>query len=132
MNESYESIMHVIVEKLMVHFEGSGATNYIEQTFEDKEDRSKSFTLTMQMTEGLTPCQKLTIAENRIKELESELANTQLVVTEIQDLSSEVSCFIENLDCVPYIDEAKALNTCLVIGSKIRDLDLPEFILSKE
>ena len=32
----------------------------------------------------------------RIKELEQELVQTKLVVTEIQILSSEVSCFVEN------------------------------------
>ena len=62
----------------------------------------------------------------RIKELEQELVNTQIVVTEIQDLNSGVSEFVENLDCVPDIDELKALNACLEIGNKIRDLNLPE------
>ena len=71
--ESHESVMHIIADKLMVHFEGSSATNYIEQTFEDKEDSSRSFVLTMQMKDGLTPCEKLSIAQERIAELEAAL-----------------------------------------------------------
>lgn len=63
----------------------------------------------------------------RIKELEQELVQTQIVATGIQDLMSGVSEFVENLDCVTHIDESKAFNACLEIGNKIRDLDLPEF-----
>ena len=69
----------------------------------------------------------LLFACERIKELEQELTQTQIVATEIQDLMSGVSEFVENLDCVPHIDESKAFNACLAIGNKIRDLDLPEF-----
>ena len=65
--------MHKIADALMVAFEGGDATNYIEQTFEDKEDSSRCFVLTMQMKEGLTPCQKLSTAEERVKQLEDAL-----------------------------------------------------------
>lgn len=64
-----------------------------------------------------------------ISKLENELIQTQIVVTEIQDLSSNVSCFVENLNECNLMQRAKALNACLEIGSKIRDLDLPEFTL---
>lgn len=72
MNE-YESVMHIIAESLMDQFNEIGATNFIEQTFEDKENPSRSFVLTMQMKDGLTPCEKLASAQARIKELESKI-----------------------------------------------------------
>lgn len=62
----HESIMHVIADKLVEHFEGVGAVNYIEQIFTDKNDPCKSFVLTMQMTNGLTPCEKLNAANELI------------------------------------------------------------------
>lgn len=62
----YDSVMHVIADKLLEHFDFTGAINYLEQTFESKDDPSKSFVLTMQMREGLTPCEKLFAAEQRI------------------------------------------------------------------
>ena len=75
----------------------------------------------------LTGCPDMVLfACERIKELEQELVNTQIVVTEIQDLSSSVSCFVENLD-FETDGRHKAFNTTLEIGSKIRNLDLPEF-----
>lgn len=58
----YESIMHVIADKLVDHFDGVGAVNYIEQIFENKET-GRNFVLTMQMKDGLTPCEKLSNAE---------------------------------------------------------------------
>ena len=71
--EGYDSIMHVIAEKLVSHFEGTNAVNYIEQVFKDESNPSKCFVLTMQMKEGLTPCQKLATSELRVKELEGKL-----------------------------------------------------------
>lgn len=68
----------------------------------------------------------LLFACERIKELEQELVQTQIVLTEVQGLSSDVSCFVENLD-FDTNGRHKAFNTSLEIGSKIRDLDLPEF-----
>jgi len=73
----YQGIMHMVADKLIQSFEGSEAVNYIEQTFEDKENPERSFVLTMQMVEGLTPCQKLAKAEDRIKHLEDELLSKQ-------------------------------------------------------
>ncbi|MGK0269477.1 MAG: hypothetical protein ACI88H_000108 [Cocleimonas sp.] len=49
-----------------------------------------------------------------------------MVVTEIQELPSSVSCFVENLD-FDIRGRHEAFNASLEIGSKIRDLDLPEF-----
>ncbi len=71
----YQGIMHMVADKLREAFEGSGAVNYIEQTFEDRGNPERSFTLTMQMVEGLTPCQKLAKAEDSIKQLEDELSS---------------------------------------------------------
>lgn len=125
--DGYQGIMHMVADKLMEAFEGSDAINYIEQIFEDKESPERCFVLTMQMKEGFTPCQKLEAAKDRIKEIEQELIQTQITLTEIQDLSSDVSCFIENLNECNMMERAKAFNKTLEIGSKIRDLNLPEF-----
>lgn len=83
----HESIMHVIADKLVEHFEGVGAVNYIEQIFTDKNDPCKSFVLTMQMVNGLTPCEKLNAANEliakqaeQIKMLRSTLIDTLTVV----------------------------------------------------
>lgn len=65
-------------------------------------------------------------AQRKIEELEQQLIQTQIVVTEIQELSSSVSCFVENLD-FETDGRHTAFNASLEIGSKIRDLDLPEF-----
>ena len=62
-----------------------------------------------------------------IEELKQELARSLLTLSEIQDSMSDVSCFIENLNEVNLTERAKNFNTCLEIGNKIRDLDLPEF-----
>lgn len=77
----YDSVMHVIADKLLEHFDLTGAINYLEQTFESKDDPSKSFVLTMQMREGLTPCEKLATAEQRIAELEKELNDTKYLLS---------------------------------------------------
>lgn len=83
----HESIMHVIADKLVENFEGVGAVNYIEQIFTDKNDPCKSFVLTMQMVNGLTPCEKLNAANEliakqaeQIKMLRSTLIDTLTVV----------------------------------------------------
>lgn len=74
MSDKHESILHELADSLLDYFEGSGAVNYIEQIFECKEDNSKSFVLTMQKTEGLTPCEKLREANEKIKKLQAENA----------------------------------------------------------
>ena len=73
MIDKHESTMHLIADNLMDHFNDSNAINYIEQTFEDKENPSRSFVLTMQMKVGPTPCQKLASANDRIVKLEKGL-----------------------------------------------------------
>ena len=65
--------------------------------------------------------------QQHVKELESDLIQTQMVVTEIQELSSKVSCFVENLNECDLMQQSKALNDSLEISSKIQDLHLPEF-----
>ena len=71
-------------------------------------------------------CKRAAATLSRFGSIEQELLNTQIVLTEIQDLSSNVSCFVENLD-FEIKGRHEAFNTSLEIGSKIRDLDLPEF-----
>lgn len=74
MSDKHESILHELADALIDYFDETGAVNYIEQTFECKEDSSKSFVLTMQKTEGVTPCQKLAEANEEIKKLQAENA----------------------------------------------------------
>lgn len=62
-----------MADHLIDFFEGEGAVNYIEQTFGCNDDPSKSFVITMQKVDGLTPCQKLDEANKRIAELEARL-----------------------------------------------------------
>lgn len=71
--KEYESPMHFIAEALMSQFKQSSAINYLEQSFESKTNDQESFVLTMQIKNGLTPCEKLAIAEKTIAELESKL-----------------------------------------------------------
>lgn len=71
--DKYENPMHVIADKLIEHFNGSEAVNYIEQIFTDNNNESNSFVLTMQKVSGLTPCQKLTEAELKIEALTESL-----------------------------------------------------------
>lgn len=94
----YQGVMHMVADKLMEAFEGSGAVNYIEQTFEDKENPERCFVLTMQMTEGLTPCQKLTEAEDRIQELELKLRKAQTVVIEQYNDTLQMESCIKQLE----------------------------------
>jgi hypothetical protein len=72
---NYESALHMLAEALMDQFEGSEAVNYIEQTFSNKENPSKSFVLTMQMTDGITPCQKLEDKQREVDELKAMVNN---------------------------------------------------------
>ena len=59
----HENIIHQIADDLLEYFDGEGAVNFIEQTYGCNNDPSKSFVLTMQKVDGLTPCQKLAKAE---------------------------------------------------------------------
>ena len=83
------------------------------------------------MSERTGHSAQLKLALDAVNELEQELIRTQMVVTEIQDLSSNVSCYVENLNQCNLMHKAKAMNDCLEIGSKIRDLDVPEFTYIK-
>lgn len=65
----------------------------------------------------------------KANKMKNEIIELQMAITEIQDLSSEVSFFIENLD-IDIKGRNKAFNITLDIGNKIRDLDLPEFSFS--
>ena len=98
----------------------------VAQTANGLEIKGNNFKVT-----SLIGCPDMVLFScERIKELEQELIQTQIVVTKIQDLNNEVSEFVENLDYTTLnVDESKALNGCLEIGSKIRNLELPEFIL---
>lgn len=69
----YENIIHALADHLIEHFEDTGAVNYIECTFESKSDSSKSFVLTMQKVNGLTPCEKLNNAEKLNSEMREML-----------------------------------------------------------
>ncbi|MFQ3190403.1 MAG: hypothetical protein ACI936_001535 [Paraglaciecola sp.] len=94
----------------------------IAQTADGLEISGNNFKVT-----SLTACPDMVLfACERIEELKQELMQTQRVVTEIQNLSSEVSCFVENLH-IGIVGRNSAFNTSLEIGSKIRNLDLPEF-----
>ena len=74
MSDSHENILHALADSLIDYFEGTNAVNYIEHTFECIEDTSKSFVLTMQKVEGLTPCEKLALANEEIAKLQAENA----------------------------------------------------------
>lgn len=71
----YQSMLHQIADSLLEYFEGEDAANYIEQIFTCNDDTSKSFVITMQKVEGLTPFQKLSKAESKIKKLENMCDN---------------------------------------------------------
>ena len=81
----HESIMHVIADKLVENFEGVGAVNYIEQIFTDKNDPCKSFVLTMQMVNGLTPCEKLNAANELIAKQAEQIKMLRDALNEIAD-----------------------------------------------
>jgi hypothetical protein len=63
------NIFHVFCETFVETFTGSGATNYLVAEFNSEE--LGAFTVTMQRSEGLTVYQKLSEANERVKELES-------------------------------------------------------------
>lgn len=75
MGNEYKNIMHAMADHLIDFFEGEGAVNYIEQTFGCNDDPSKSFVLTMQKVDGLTPCQKLDQANELIEYLKDALSS---------------------------------------------------------
>ena len=75
----YKNPMHAMADHLIDFFEGEGAVNYIEQTFGCNDDPSKSFVLTMQKVDGLTPCQKLANAEARNRKLACALMEVQRI-----------------------------------------------------
>jgi len=77
----HENVIHAMADKLLDFFEGSGAVNYIEQTFGCNDDPSKSLVITMQKVEGLTPCQKLADAERRTEELISTLVEIKRIAS---------------------------------------------------
>lgn len=81
----YENPIHAMADHLIDFFEGEEAVNYIEQTFGCNDDPSKSFVITMQKVEGLTPCQKLDQANKRIEELEKQVDNAHNALCAVKD-----------------------------------------------
>lgn len=79
MIDEHENILHRIADELIDYFDSTDAVNYIEQIFECNDDPSKSFVLTMQIKEGLTPCQKLTNSESRNRKLACALMEVQRI-----------------------------------------------------
>lgn len=65
MKTKHENVMHVVADALLRHFDASGAVNYIEQAFEHLDD-GREFVLTMQIKNGITPCEKLKDANELI------------------------------------------------------------------
>ena len=78
----YDSVIHVIAEKLIEHFDFVGAVNYIEQVFEDSVS-GRSFVLTMQMIDGETPCKQLELARMEIEILKEKLRLLKLNESEV-------------------------------------------------
>ena len=74
MNVKYESVMHAMAVHLSRFFDGEGAVDFVEQNFDCNEDPSKSFVITMQKVDGLTPKQKLDEANKTIEKLRKELS----------------------------------------------------------
>lgn len=60
--------VQLMAECFAYQFKSSGAINYLELLFEHAE--VGEMTVTMQRVEGLTPAQKLAVAEQRVAELE--------------------------------------------------------------
>lgn len=81
MSNEHENVIHAMADKLLDFFEGSGAVNYIEQTFGCNDNPSKSFVVTMQKVEGLTPCQKLAATEQRVEELTGSLEEIKRIAS---------------------------------------------------
>jgi hypothetical protein len=92
MSNEHENVIHAMADKLLDFFEGSGAVNYIEQTFGCNDDPSKSFVVTMQKVDGLTPCQKLVDAERRVEELENALTEIAKLPEVRQDEGQYIAC----------------------------------------
>lgn len=93
----HENVMHLLADSLIDYFEGSSAVNYIEHTFQCKNDESKSFVMTMQKVEGLTPCQKLAKAEKLNAEMYEMLEKVEDEITHLvneinKELMSHVNC----------------------------------------
>jgi hypothetical protein len=114
MSDKHESILHELADALIDYFDETGAVNYIEQTFECKEDSSKSFVLTMQKTEGLTPCQKLAVANEEIKKLQAENAELkkqgQWISVDITDVKiGSILTYRNGKDSIVY-DVSDAVN----------------------
>ena len=61
---------HLIAESFSEQFKNSGATNYLEMTFESKDSDIGQLLVTMQRTEGKTPGQLKHETELRVIELE--------------------------------------------------------------
>ena len=97
----HENIMHAVADSLIHYFEGTDAVNYIENTFECNDDPSKSFVLTMQIKDGLTPCQKLAEAESGNK----ALAFAIMEIQRIADYPPRDRAILKVIDGV--IDEIK-------------------------
>lgn len=81
----YENIMHAMKDNLADFFECEGAVDYIEQAFACNDGTSKSFVITMQKIEGLTPLQKLDQARKRIKELERQVDSAQSTLCAVKE-----------------------------------------------
>ena len=90
MSNEHENVIHAMADELLDYFDGSGAVNYIEQTFGCNDDPSKSFVVTMQKVEGLTPCQKLADAEEQIQKLEDRLRKRCEQVDTLRDALRDV------------------------------------------
>jgi len=123
MSDKHESILHELADALIDYFDETGAVNYIEQTFECKEDSSKSFALTMQKTEGVTPCQKLAEANEEIKKLQAENAElkkqSQWISVEDELPALDVTVSILVNDEHPSVGErSRDFNGCWKIGNE--------------
>ena len=101
----HENIIHQIADSLLEYFDGDGAVNYIEQTYACNDNPSKSFVLTMQKVDGLTPCQKLAEAESRNR----ELAFAIMEIQRIADYPPRDRAILKVIDGV--ISEIKESNT---------------------
>lgn len=66
-------IMQKTAEAFVDHLEKVGAENYLECTFTNNVDSSKSIIVTVSYIEGKSPHQKLMEAQERIQELEEKI-----------------------------------------------------------
>ena len=65
--------MQKTAEAFLDHIEKIGAENYIECTFSNNTEPSKSIVVTVAYIEGKSPHQKLMEAEEQIQELKNKL-----------------------------------------------------------